>query len=90
MENDEDISNKLNDNLDEVFNFDYEKENIKENKEFQKWKSKIEKIYGKNYRIYKCNKDKICFYGEINTELDYYMDYCPKCKKKFVIFVLKS
>ena len=91
MENDDKIfiEDKVytkNNELKKVFRFDYEKQNIKNNKEFQKWKYELDKKYGKSIRIYKCNKDKIFFYHEINDEFDKYMEECPECEKYICCF----
>ena len=66
MENDNKIFNEdkvytSNYELKKVFRFDYEEQNIKNNKEFQKWKYELDKKYGKSIRIYKCGEDKIFF-----------------------------
>ena len=90
MENDEIfIEDKVytSDNeLKKIFRFEYEEQNLKNNKGFQKWKYELEKKYGKSIRLYKCNKDKIFFYHQINDRFDSYIRECPECKKYICFF----
>ena len=91
MENDEKllIDNKeiiSNDELYNVFEFDYSNQIIENNEYFKQWKSKIKKKNNKSIRFYKCNKDKIYFYNKIYNEFDSYIDNCPKCKNQICYF----
>ena len=91
MENDKNFLNEekniiKNNDLDNFFQYDYENQNIKKNKEFQNWKSKMEKKYGKIIILYKCNKDKIFFYKKKKNDYEDYINRCPKCNKYICCF----
>ena len=91
MENDDRIFNEdkiytSDYELKTIFRLDFEEQNIKNNKEFQKWKYELDKKYGKSIRIYKCSKDCIFFYRIINNGFDQYIEKCPKCNKYICCF----
>ena len=88
MENNEKliIDNIYNDRLQKVFRLDYEDQNIRDNKVFQKWKYEIIKENDKPIRLYKCNKDKIYFGERIDNSLDTYVAKCPECNKYVCCF----
>ena len=79
--------------LDDVFKFDYENQNIKNNIDFKKWKAKIKKENTNKIKIYKCNDCKICFYVNVYEDSDYdeyYYSSCPICKKEICYFCYQN
>ena len=83
----EDKINLLYDKYD-VFKFDYENQNIENNIDFKKWKTKIEKENTDEIKIYKCNNCKICFYEKAYDDSDFneYSSSCPICKNIICCF----
>ena len=81
----EDKINLINEQLN-IFKFDYENQNIENNRDFKIWKDKMKKINKDKIRINKCNDDKICFYVKINNNFNEYSDFCPICKKEICCF----
>ena len=65
----EDKINLINEQLN-IFKFDYENQNIENNRDFKIQKDKMKKINKDKIRINKCNDDKICFYVKINNNFN--------------------
>ena len=82
------IENKQQNKLESVFKLDYNNQQLFKNNEFQKWKNLMILKYGKNAKLFKCEKHKILFYnsndGYINSPL--YVKMCPICNELVCCF----
>ena len=65
-----------------IFQIDYEGQNIKDSEAFIKWQDEMKKRYGNDAKLFKCNKDKIYYYGSIQDckTIPLYKVKCPICK----------
>ena len=81
-----DVKNNDNEQLNiDIFNIDYENQNIENNINFKQWKeSIINKHQGKG-NVYKCPFEKHYFYGEEKE----YSILCPSCHKKIIKKIIK-
>ena len=74
-----------------VFKMDYIGQNLKNNPDFQKWKVKMLKIYGKDAKLFACLIDNIYFYtsNDEYKRFPYYLCECPLCKTPSCYFCSK-
>ena len=85
MENEEnkiDILVKNEEDLNRIFKFDYEGQNLEKNALYIQWKNSMLSKYGKDVKLFKCLKDKIYFYATYNEYNNIYFRQakCPICK----------
>lgn len=73
--------NNFNNN---IFNIDYENQNVENNCNFNKWKESINYKYNGKGNIYKCPFEKHYFYGEEKE----YRIVCPSCNKEICNYCL--
>ena len=95
MENDESKNEiLLNNNIGNSTNFfqlEHRDQNIENNNKFLNWKKLMITKFGKNGKLFKCEKDNIYFYISNNDFKDfpYFKSSCPYVKNKYVIIVLE-
>ena len=65
----------------ELFTYQYDNQNLDNNREFIIWKESILKKYTKAQKLFKCKNDKIIFYDKKNINLNNNYIECPICKK---------
>ena len=65
----------------EIFTYQYDNQNLDNNREFIIWKESILKKYTITPKLFKCKKDKIIFYDKKNINLNNNRIQCPLCKK---------
>ena len=65
-----------------IFQIDYEGQKIKKSEAFIKWQVEMKKRYGNDAKLFKCNIDKIYYYGSIQDcrTIPLYKMKCPICK----------
>ncbi len=65
-----------------IFQIDYEGQNLQKSEAFIKWQDEMKKRYGNDAKLFKCNKDKIYYYGSIQDckTIPLYKVKCPICK----------
>ena len=71
-----------------IFKYDYEKQNLDNNLNYLKWKDSFLKEYGITAKLFKCKKCKILFYSK-NEDIikkPYYLSLCPICKHYIFYF----
>ena len=66
---------------DNAFKKEYASQNLSKNIEFRNWKNKMIQKYGRNAKLFKCNKDNILFYtsNEDCKSYPFYQSICPCC-----------
>ena len=87
MEND--LEFKLNQEIKDpnIFKLDFRGQSYENTKGFNEWKSSIIERYGKNIRLFKCDKDQILFFS-LNLPENFKHE-CPLCKEYICIFCSK-
>ena len=65
-----------------IFQIDYEGQNLIKSEAFIKWQVEMKKRYGNDAKLFKCNNDKIYYYGSIQDcrTIPLYKVKCPICK----------
>ena len=81
------IMDKNDSNLRNIFKLDYEGQTLK-SAEFIKWKQDMIKIYGTNFKLFKCKEENILFYVSKDEcwKNPKYKKECPSCKKSICYF----
>ena len=96
MENEENKNEiLLNNNVANSKNFfqlDHKGQNIENNKKFLNWKNMMITKFGKNGKVFKCEKDNIYFYTS-NDDFNaypYYKSPCPLCQKQICYYCFRN
>ena len=92
MENEE-IQNEINIiKKSNIFQKDYENQNVSSNAKYQKWKESMLKEYNDEIMIFECVKDKILFCTSYKKGLSKpsFRENCPICKKDICYFCSNS
>ena len=87
------MENELNENnLNEYFMKVYDKQNLKNNPNYLKWKELKKKKYGKNAKFIHCKKDNIIFVcsDESLKKNPIYRSNCPVCNNPICYFCSSS
>ena len=91
MENDEQNSELIDINIldfDSIFKIDYINQDFNKNENFINWKNSMEKKFGPNIKLFKCNYDRILFYRTQEEYKKYPVcqSSCPLCKKPICFY----
>lgn len=86
IQNESEVPSPIN-----VFKPSYENQDLRNNADFQNWKSSMISKYGENAKLYKCPIDKIYFYTSDEEGGNNHNNegHCPICKKAICFFCLQ-
>ena len=81
MENDLEVNEKFINIVENKFKIEYFGQDLKKNESFIQWQNEMKKIYGNDAKLFKCKRDKICYYGKFSDckKLPLYKIKCPIC-----------